>query len=114
MADPGTLDDGDQLLGTLDDGEGLEAELADFQAVAGPPGPPGPPGPAGAGGGGYYVHEQGVPASTWTVVHGLSRFPAITVIDSAGEEVDGEFVHLSTSVAELRFTAAFSGRAVCN
>lgn len=115
MSDAGeaTLE-ADELIGELVDEETLEADIAELQALAGPPGPPGPPGPAGAGGGGYYVHEQAMPEGVWTVVHNLGRYPAVGVIDSAGEEVEVEVIHLSVNALEVRVSAPFSGRAVCN
>lgn len=78
-------------------------------------GPQGPQGPAGPPGGDLnHVHEQAVAAATWTVNHGLGKFPSVTVVDSAGEECEGEVQHTSASQCVLTFSAAFSGRAFLN
>lgn len=61
-----------------------------------------------------HVHEQAVAAATWTVNHGLGKFPSVTVVDSAGEECEGEVQHTSASQCVLTFSAAFSGRAFLN
>ena len=68
----------------------------------------GPPGPAGSGG--TYVHNQSTPAAVWTITHGLSYAPNLTVVDSAGEQVEGE-VDYAGSTVTVTFSAAFSGKA---
>jgi hypothetical protein len=69
-------------------------------------------GPAGTDA--HYSHAQGVPATVWTVAHNLGKYPAVTVMDSAGTEVEGSVVHDTTNQLTITFSAAFSGRAVCN
>lgn len=61
-----------------------------------------------------FVFKQNVPASTWTVVHNLGKFPSITVVDSAGTVVVGEIVLQTTEQAVISFNAAFGGKAYCN
>lgn len=69
----------------------------------------------GSGGGGgpgvavAYVHNQGTPAATWTIVHPLTFQPNVTVVDSAGEQVEGEVDYGSLGTVIVRFSAAFSG-----
>lgn len=55
-----------------------------------------------------YVHNQGTPASVWTITHGLTFKPNVTVIDSAGDQVEGSLSYTLTQVI-LTFAAAFSG-----
>jgi hypothetical protein len=68
-------------------------------------GDPGPPGE-----GASYVHDQAVPAAVWTIVHGLSYIPNMTVVDSAGSQIEGDVVY---GPGEITFTAsaAFAGKA---
>lgn len=61
-----------------------------------------------------YVHNQSAAAATWIVDHNLNKFPAITIVDSAGSKVYGDIVYITTNRAELRFSAAFSGKAYFN
>lgn len=92
----------------------VETTSADLLEVA-QQGPQGPQGPAGPPGGDLsHAHEQAVAAATWTVNHGLGKFPSVTVVDSAGEECEGEVQHTSASQCVLTFSAAFSGRAFLN
>ena len=61
-----------------------------------------------------YVHQQGVPATTWVVHHRLGKVPSIVVVDSTGAEVRGDVVHDSPDQATLSFAYPFSGAAFCN
>ena len=61
-----------------------------------------------------YAHIQPVPATVWTVVHGLNKRPAVTVTDSAGTVVSGTVQYDNDNELTITFAAAFSGRADCN
>lgn len=61
-----------------------------------------------------YVHTQAVPSAVWVVSHGLDKYPAITVIDSAGTVVHGGVAYDSGNQVTLTFSAAFSGQAFFN
>lgn len=63
----------------------------------------------------HYTHTQGTPSSTWSVSHGLGKFPAIQVEDSAGQMVP--IVQISqTDINNCVVLLAFpsSGKAYCN
>jgi hypothetical protein len=77
---------------------------------AGPAGPPGAPGSAGA----TYHHVQSTPDTTWTVDHMLGRNPNISVLDSAGSEVEVSVLHTSLNQAVLSLSYAVSGTADCS
>jgi len=86
------------------------------QGPLGPPGPEGPEGPEGPPGEGgaevfTFVHNQMVPSAIWTISHNLGGFPAITVVDSSGRQVEGsvEYVDLNTLV--VTFEGSFAGQA---
>ena len=61
-----------------------------------------------------YIHNQTSPASIWTVAHNLNKYPSVSVVDSAYEEVIGEVEYLTPNTLEVRFTAPFSGQAYIN
>ena len=48
------------------------------------------------------------------VNHGLNKYPAVSIMDSAGEEVVGEVDYLDTNHLIVKFTFPFSGRVICN
>jgi hypothetical protein len=68
-------------------------------------------GPPGADGSGVpYVHNQTVPAATWTVTHTLGHVAAsVTVWDSTGAEVEGDVINNTTDTVTLSFSGAFAG-----
>lgn len=62
----------------------------------------------------HYTHTQRVASTAWTVKHNLGKYPAVTVVDSAGSEVMGDTVYNDTNSLTLNFASAFSGTAYCN
>jgi hypothetical protein len=61
-----------------------------------------------------YIYNQGVPSDTWVVNHNLNKNPSITIVSSAGEEVEGAVVINSLNQITITFCAAFSGKAYLN
>ena len=49
-----------------------------------------------------------------TVVHGLNKRPAMSIEDSAGDEVEGEVEYVDLNTMIVRFSASFTGRIICN
>ena len=87
-----------------------------IQGATGPAGADGSTGPQGATGPAglsfvYWEHDQTTPIAVWTVVHNLGRIPAITVIDSGGNSVWGDYTYPDLNTTTLTFSAAFSGTA---
>ena len=72
-------------------------------------------GPQGAGGVALsdisYVFTQGSPSETWTIVHGLEFIPNITVVDSAGSVVEGDYSYPNENTIIATFIGAFAGKA---
>lgn len=61
-----------------------------------------------------YIHLQSSPSATWVVNHGLGKYPSVTIVDSAEEEVIGEVIYTNSNTLTVKFTAAFSGKAYIN
>lgn len=61
-----------------------------------------------------YVHLQPVSSATWTVTHGLGKYPSVTVVDSDKRVCVGNVQYNSANVLTLTFSAAFSGSVYCN
>lgn len=61
-----------------------------------------------------YHHDQGVAATTWTVNHNLGRHPNVSVLDSAGSQVEVAVVHTSLNQVVLSLAYATSGTADCS
>ena len=64
--------------------------------------------PVGGVAGGFHVHHQATPAAVWTILHGLPYNPNITVIDSAGDVVEGD-IDYSLGMVTLTHSGAFAG-----
>lgn len=61
-----------------------------------------------------YVHNQGTPQATWVVIHNMGRIPSVTIVDSAGTEVEGDVTHNTINQTTLSFTNPFAGKAYMN
>jgi hypothetical protein len=57
------------------------------------------------------VWVQSVAASIWNISHELMFRPNVTVVDSAGDEVEGDVRHLNATSIRITFSAAFAGTA---
>lgn len=62
----------------------------------------------------YYVHNQGAPSSTWNIGHNLSRFPSVTMVDSANTVVIGDVNYTDVNNLVITLSSAFAGKAFLN
>ena len=67
-----------------------------------------------AGGDKNFIFSQVVPLSTWVVTHTLNKFPSVSIVDSAGTQVNGQVTYNNTSQITITFSSAFSGEAFLN
>lgn len=74
----------------------------------------GPGGTAPGTGDANYVHEQAAASASWLVQHNLAKYPSVSVVDSAGDECEGEVRYLTSNQLRISFSGAFSGRAFIN
>lgn len=58
-----------------------------------------------------YIHAQGVASSSWVITHNLGFHPNVTVVDSAGNIVEGELSYTNLDSLTATFSTAFSGTA---
>jgi hypothetical protein len=61
-----------------------------------------------------YLHNQGTPATTWSINHNLNKYPAVQVFDSGNSMVIGDVVYDDLNNITITFSAAFSGKATLN
>ena len=73
-------------------------------------------GPRGASGEGdkAYVHTQISASTVWSVMHNLSKYPSVTIVDSGGNTVIGDVHYESQNALTVTFSAAFGGNAYLN
>ena len=68
-----------------------------------------------AGGGDKnFVYNQLSSSATWTINHGLTKYPAVTIVDSAGTVVIGTVDYPSLNQVVVTFTTPFAGKAYLN
>lgn len=61
-----------------------------------------------------FIHNQTEASDTWIIVHNLNKYPAVSIIDSAGEEVDGNVIYNNENQVTIQFNGAFKGVASLN
>lgn len=61
-----------------------------------------------------YVHFQSTPSKEWLCSHNLGKFTSVTVMDSAGNIVEGDTVMVDINTSLLKFDSPFSGQASFN
>lgn len=52
--------------------------------------------------------------STVVVTHSLGKKPAVTIIDTSGDECEGDVIHNTNNQLTVNFSAANSGVVLCN
>jgi hypothetical protein len=58
-----------------------------------------------------YEHTQGASSNSWVIDHNLGFKPNVTVVDSAGNIVEGEIAYTNSNSITVSFQASFSGYA---
>lgn len=61
-----------------------------------------------------YIHNQTEASDEWVIVHNLNKYPAVSIIDSAGDEVEGNVHYDSLNQVTITFIGAFKGTATLN
>ena len=62
----------------------------------------------------HYEYRQLTPSAMWEVEHNLDKYPAVSIVDSAGTAVIGDIEYLDANRVKLMFQSAFSGKAYFN
>ena len=61
-----------------------------------------------------YLFIQNQVSDEWIISHNLNKYPSVTVIDSADNEVIGEVEYLDKNNLKIKFANGFSGKATLN
>lgn len=62
----------------------------------------------------HYAHTQSVASTTWSVNHGLGKFPSVTVVVSTGQKGYGDVNYIDENNLTISFNGAESGKAYMN
>jgi hypothetical protein len=90
-----------------------------LEAQQGAPGPQGGVGPGGAKGkegppNKGFTFTEGAPSAEWHIVHKQKKYPSVTVIDTANDEVQGITEYLNEEELNIIFSAPVTGVAYLN
>lgn len=83
-----------------------------FQGEKGEKGDKGDKGDPGGGSSISYTHFQNTPASIWVIEHNLGFWPNVYVLDTNGDECEGDVQNYpGMNRTDIFFSAPFAGRA---
>lgn len=98
---------------------GPPGRQGDPSDVPGPPGEQGIPGPQGPPGQSTtqvvgnlsFVWSQNEPSDTWLIFHNLGFFPAVSIVDSGNNVVEGTIQYIDDNTVQVTFALPFGGTA---
>ncbi len=61
-----------------------------------------------------YIHYQTSPSNNWIINHNLTKYPSVTIVDSAGNVVIGDVKYIDNNTINVVFVGTFSGIAYLN
>lgn len=61
-----------------------------------------------------YIHKQDASSDTWNITHNLNKYPSVTIIDSGDNVVYGDITYIDKNNLQIKFSAAFGGKAYLN
>lgn len=61
-----------------------------------------------------HIHNQSGASAMWTITHNLGKYPSVSVVDTANNEVIGEVEYITDTELTIKFSAPFSGKAFLN
>lgn len=61
-----------------------------------------------------YVHTQSAASDTWTVTHGLAKFPSVTIVDDQDNIIYGDVTYTNQNELVVSFSISVSGKVYIN
>ena len=61
-----------------------------------------------------FLFIQNIALDRWEINHNLEKYPSVSVIDSAGNEVIGDVEYIDINNLVITFKGAFKGKATLN
>ena len=61
-----------------------------------------------------FIYEQATATSVWEIQHNMKKYPSVTIIDSANNEVMGAIEYIDNNNLRITFNGAFGGKAYLN
>jgi len=61
-----------------------------------------------------FIFEQGISSDVWEIQHNLDKYPAISIVDTAGNEIIANIQYINRNNVKITMTSAFKGKAYLN
>lgn len=61
-----------------------------------------------------FIFEQGIASSVWVIHHNLDKYPSVSVVDSAGNEIIAEVTYDDTNTCTVVMAGEQKGKAYLN
>jgi hypothetical protein len=61
-----------------------------------------------------FIFTQNTPSAIWNIQHDLTKYPSVTVIDSALTAIEGQIEYVDMNNVRITFCSPFSGTASFN
>lgn len=61
-----------------------------------------------------FVFEQGVASSVWEIEHNLGKYPSVSIVDTAGNEIIASVKYPDENNVVITMTSEFKGKAYLN
>jgi len=61
-----------------------------------------------------FIFTQDIPTPVWVIIHNLNKYPSVTVVDTAGTEVEGQVEYIDSNTIIITFSVGFAGKAYLN
>lgn len=61
-----------------------------------------------------FVYTQTTPIAAWRIAHNLGKYPAVTTMDSAGNQIIGDVTYTDPNNLVVTFTSNIAGKAYLN
>lgn len=61
-----------------------------------------------------YIHTQAVPATTWTVNHGLNRRVSVSVVDLSDQAIVAQITWIDDNTVQIDTNSPAAGYVYCN
>lgn len=61
-----------------------------------------------------FIFEQGVASSVWEIEHNLGKYPSVSIVDTAGNEIIASVKYPDENNVIITMTSEFKGKAYLN
>ena len=61
-----------------------------------------------------YVFTQADVSDNWVITHNLNNYPSVTIVDTSGNEVEGDVTYVDKNTITIGFSSAFAGNVYLN